>query len=391
MVTCGKSSIKKRWLTRLGTVKCGQRMERSSLGQLLLVGVPGLDLDSETVRLFRKVQPGGYILFGRNIRSASQLRKLIDDLRDLSLIEPIITIDQEGGRVSRLKLISNEPPNAQQLRKKGDPALIREHGRLTGELLRLFGFNLDLCPVLDISFDDDADNSLRGRCYGTSVKEVIAFAGAFNEALLETGILSCGKHFPGYAAATLDPHHELPCIDRSREELNRTELAIFRALAPRVSSMMVCHAWYPAFDPEKTPASLSRSIVTDLLLSEFDFDGLIMTDDLDMGAITNEVGLTPTIERAMLAGNHLSMICHRIHLIEEARAALEKAERAALGRALAAVDRFKQKMVAPKPFSEERFRGLDREVWELRVSVLGAEAASLRSPDDGKRSPVEIY
>jgi beta-N-acetylhexosaminidase len=366
-------------------------MERSSLGQLLLVGVPGLDLDSETVRLFRKVQPGGYILFGRNIRSASQLRKLIDDLRDLSLIEPIITIDQEGGRVSRLKLISNEPPNAQQLRKKGDPALIREHGRLTGELLRLFGFNLDLCPVLDISFDDDADNSLRGRCYGTSVKEVIAFAGAFNEALLETGILSCGKHFPGYAAATLDPHHELPCIDRSREELNRTELAIFRALAPRVSSMMVCHAWYPAFDPEKTPASLSRSIVTDLLLSEFDFDGLIMTDDLDMGAITNEVGLTPTIERAMLAGNHLSMICHRIHLIEEARAALEKAERAALGRALAAVDRFKQKMVAPKPFSEERFRGLDREVWELRVSVLGAEAASLRSPDDGKRSPVEIY
>src|SRR6202040_1801505 len=99
----------------------------------------------------------------------------------------------------------------------------------------------------------------------------------------------------------------------------------------------------------------SRSIVTDLLLSEFDFDGLIMTDDLDMGAITNEAGLTPTIERAMLAGNHLAMICHRIHLIEEARAALEKAERAALGRALAAVDRFKQKMVAPKPFSEERF------------------------------------
>ena len=128
-----------------------------------------------------KVQPGGYILFGRNIRSASQLRKLIDDLRDLSQIEPIITIDQEGGRVSRLKLIGNEPPNAQQLRKKADPALIREHGRLTGELLRLFGFNLDLCPVLDISFDDEADNSLRGRCYGTSVEEVVAFAGAFNE------------------------------------------------------------------------------------------------------------------------------------------------------------------------------------------------------------------
>ena len=366
-------------------------MERSSLGQLLLVGVPGLELDSATAGLFRKVQPGGYILFGRNIQSAPQLRRLIDDLRELSQIEPIITIDQEGGRVSRLKMIGHEPPNAQQLREKGDPALLREHGRLTGELLRLFGFNLDLCPVLDISFNDDADNSLRGRCYGTSVKQVIEFAGAFNEALLETGILSCGKHFPGYAAATLDPHHELPRIDRSREELNRTELAIFREFAHRVSSMMICHGWYPAFDREKTPASLSRSIVTDLLMSELDFDGLIMTDDLDMGAITNESGFTATMERAILAGNHLAMICHRVHLIEEARGAFEKVERAALDRALAGVDRFKQKMAAPKPFSEERFRALDREVWEFRVAVLGAEAAALRSPEDGKRSPVETY
>src|ERR1700688_4635037 len=104
-------------------------MESSNLGQLLLVGVPGLELDSETARLFKKVQPGGYILFGRNIRSAMQLRRLIDDLRDLSQIEPIITIDQEGGRVSRLKLIGHEPPNAQQLRRKADQALIREHGR----------------------------------------------------------------------------------------------------------------------------------------------------------------------------------------------------------------------------------------------------------------------
>src|SRR6202030_1303389 len=335
-------------------------MELSSLGQLLLVGVPGLELDSETARLFRKAQPGGYILFGRNIRSATQLRKLIDDLRDLSQVEPIVTIDQEGGRVSRLKLIGHEPPNAQQLRRKADLALIREHGRLTGELLRLFGFNLDLCPVLDISFHDDADNSLRGRCYGTSVDEVVASAGTFNQSLLATGILSCGKHFPGYAAATLDPHHELPRIERSREELDRTELAIFREFAHRVSSMMVCHAWYQAFDPEKTPASLSRSIVTDLLLSEFGFDGLIMTDDLDMGAIANEAGFAATMEQAILAGNHLAMICHRVHLLEDACAALEKVERAALDRALAGVDRCKRKMAAPRPFSEERHRALDR-------------------------------
>src|SRR6202140_1003890 len=152
------------------------------LGQLILPGVPGKELDAKSAALFRRVQPGGFILFGRNIESAPQLRKLIDDLRDLSKIEPIITIDQEGGRVSRLRLIGNEPPNAQQLRDKNDVELIRRHGDITGRLLRVFGFNLDLCPVLDISFDDAADNSLRGRCYGKNVEQVAPNASAFNEA-----------------------------------------------------------------------------------------------------------------------------------------------------------------------------------------------------------------
>jgi beta-N-acetylhexosaminidase len=136
----------------------------SHAGQLLLVGVPGPALDSATAAVYRRIQPGGFILFGRNIQTPGQLRKLIDDLRDLSKIEPIITIDQEGGRVSRLKLIGNEPPNAVQLRDRNDLQLIRRHGEITARLLRIFGFNLDLCPVLDLSWDDEADNSLRGRC-----------------------------------------------------------------------------------------------------------------------------------------------------------------------------------------------------------------------------------
>src|SRR6266850_226970 len=188
-------------------------MPSSDPGQLLLVGVPGLELDTVTADHFRKLQPGGFILFARNIKTPAQLRKLIDDLRDLSDVEPIITIDQEGGRVSRLKLIGNEPPSAQQLRDKGDIELIRQHGDITGDLLRLFGFNLDLCPVLDISFDDDADNSLRGRCYGKTVEQVVRNAGAFNDAMRGEGIGSCGKHFPGYSAATVDAHHDLPKID----------------------------------------------------------------------------------------------------------------------------------------------------------------------------------
>src|SRR5437016_11627045 len=203
-------------------------MSADSLGPLMLTGVPGPQFDAETGTLFRPFQPGGFILFARNIESAAQLRKLIDDLRGLSKIEPIITIDQEGGRVSRLRLIGNEPPNAQQLRDKNDVELIRRHGDITGRLLRVFGFNLDLCPVLDISFDDDADNSLRGRCYGKTVDQVVRNAGAFNDALRGQGIASCGKHFPGYSAASSDAHYELPRIDRTREQLDQSELAVFR-------------------------------------------------------------------------------------------------------------------------------------------------------------------
>lgn len=368
-----------------------QPMERSDLGQLLLVGVPGPELDPETAEAFRQIQPGGFVLFGRNIRAPSQLRKLVDDLRDLSGVEPIIAIDQEGGRVSRLKMIGNEPPNAQQLRQKGDENLIRTHGELTGNLLRLFGFNLDLCPVLDISFDDEADNSLRGRCWGTSVPQVLRFAGAFHDGLLSTGVLTCGKHFPGYAAAGLDPHHDLPTIKRSRTELEGCELKIFRAFADRVSSMMIGHAWYPALDPEKIPASLSRPVVTNLLKEELGFAGLIMTDDLDMGAIINEVGFAEAIARSITAGNHLAMICHRIPMVREAYNTLHRLPSKLLEPALSAITDIKRHLAPAPPFSEEGFRWLDDQVWNLRVAALGPELAKQRSPDDGKRSPVEVY
>ncbi|MDQ6939500.1 MAG: glycosyl hydrolase [Verrucomicrobiota bacterium] len=361
------------------------------LGQLLLTGVPGTELDSEAAALFRKVQPGGFILFGRNIRSAPQLRKLIDDLRDLSTIEPIITIDQEGGRVSRLRLIGNEPPNAQQLRDKNDPALVRQHGQITGRLLRLFGFNLDLCPVLDISFDDEADNSLRGRCYGRDVEQVVRLAGAFNDALREGGITSCGKHFPGYSAAGLDAHHDLPKIDRTRGELEANELAVFRQFAGRVDSMMVCHGWYPTFDAEKLPASLSPRVVTELLRDDLGFGGLIMTDDLDMGAIYNEYGLEETIRLAIAAGNDLAMICHRVDQMGEALGILENLPRSQLDRATKSVARFKTSLAAPTEFSQEKFHAIDAEIWDLRVATLGEAGAAQRSPEDGARSPVETY
>src|SRR5256714_3844550 len=366
-------------------------MKADSLGQLIMTGVPGKELDGKTARLFREVKPGAFILFGRNIESAPQLRKLIDDLRDLSQIEPIVTIDQEGGRVSRLRLIGSEPPNAQQLRDKDDVDLMRSHGDITARLLRVFGFNLDLCPVLDISFDDNADNSLRGRCYGKTVEQVVRNAGAFNDAMRKQGIASCGKHFPGYTCARSDAHFELPKIDRTREELDQNELAVFKQFVDRVDSMMICHGWYSSLEPEKSPASLSRRIITDLLRNEFGFDGLVMTDDLDMGAILNGYGLQDTIRLAIGAGNDLVMICHRIPEIENVRKILETLPRQQTERALASVAKFKKQMQPPHEFSDAAFRKIDNETWELRVATLGEERAKQRSVEDGKRSPVETY
>jgi beta-N-acetylhexosaminidase len=371
-------------------------MARSETGQLLLTGVPGPELDAHSAALYREIQPGGFILFGRNIKTPAQLRKLVDDLRGLSHIEPIITIDQEGGRVSRLRLIGNEPPNAQQLRERDSVELIERHGAITARLLRLFGFNLDLCPVLDISFDDEADNSLRGRCYGKDVAQTIRNAGAFNAALREGGIASCGKHFPGYSRAPLDAHHELPVIPLSRADLDEHELAVFRHFIPAdgpdaVDSMMVCHAQYPYLEPDGLPASLSRRIVTELLREELGFAGLIMTDDLDMGAILNHYSLEETIRLAIGAGNDLAMICHRVEALPEAHGYLERLPSAELDRALRSVAAFKQRLAPPDAFSEEEFRLRDAEVYQLRLDTLGPELAPLRSPEDGKRSPVEIY
>jgi beta-N-acetylhexosaminidase len=366
-------------------------MKADSLGQMIMTGVPGKELDSKTAKLFRKVQPSAFILFGRNIESPAQFRKLIDDLRDVSEIEPIITVDQEGGRVSRLRLIGNEPPNAQQLRDKNNLDLIQRHGDITGRLLRLFGFNLDLCPVLDISFNDDADNSLRGRCYGKTVEQVVRNASAFNAALRKQGIASCGKHFPGYSAANSDAHYELPRIDRSREQLDRNELAVFREFAQDVDSMMICHGWYPCFEPEKMPATLSRRIITDLLRNELGFDGLVMTDDLDMGAILTRYRLEDTICLAVAAGNDVTMICHRIPEIETVHRILGTLPRDQIDRALQNVARFKERLMPPDEFSETAYRKIDDEIKGLRVAVLGEERARQPTSQSVQHSPVEMF
>jgi beta-N-acetylhexosaminidase len=360
-------------------------------GQYILMGVPGTELDVKTAAIIRGVQPTGFILFGRNIKAPSQLRKLIDDLRGEVKHEPVITIDQEGGRVSRLKECGSEPPSAKQLREKGDIRLIERHGALTGEILRLFGFNLNLAPVVDVSVNGDLDNSLKNRTWGLTPDEVIANAGAFTRTMREQGVLSCGKHFPGYSYAAVDPHHELPVVARSREELEEIEWKAFKALAHELDSMMVGHANYPALDDSGYPSSLSRKIIHDLLRVEWGYQGCVISDDLDMGAIVGHYGLGESVTRAVEAGNDLVLLCHRPELIPEAAKALESISSARAAEAEKQILHFREKLDPPHAFSVEAHAALDKKIYQLRVDTLGEEDAASRSIDDGKRSPVETF
>lgn len=369
----------------------GIMSDLSSGGLFVIQGVPGPELDSVTAASIRETQPGGFILFGRNVKSPEQVRKLIDDLRSLVHHEPIVTIDQEGGRVSRLKEIGSEPPSAKQLRDKGDLSLITRHGKITGQLLRHFGFNLDLCPVLDISFDDEADNSLKNRTYGRTPQEVVRNARAFAEGMHGEGILTCGKHFPGYSAAGVDPHHDLPRILRTRAELEATEWIPFRELLGEMDTLMMGHAVYPELDDTLPPASLSHKVITGLLRNEWDYKGCVMTDDLDMGAMINYCDFQSSVSRAIEAGNDLMLLCHRTELIREAARVLAALPTSLTDPARERIHALQKRLVKPDTFSLAKFRELDGTVMQLRIDTLGREAAVQRSVDDGKRSPVELF
>jgi beta-N-acetylhexosaminidase len=335
------------------------------------MGLPGPTLSAGARALIKRIQPGGFILFGRNIAAPRQLFDLIAELYALSDRTPIITIDQEGGRVSRLKLIGEEPPSADQLRCAGDLALVREHGELTGRLLALFGFNLDLAPVVDYAPVADADNSLRGRCYGATPDEVIANAGLFLDAMKAQGVLGTAKHFPGYTHCGIDPHGDLPRVDRTLAQINAGEMRTFRAFTTSADAFMVGHGHFPAWHAAPFPASLSAKIIRDFLIKDLGYQGLVMTDDLEMGAVAIRYGAKRATQLAIGAGEHMVMFCHNPACAEIARDTLAMMTAAELRPALSALTKIKQKLITiPATFDAGQFKELNARIKSLRERTL---------------------
>jgi len=295
------------------------------IGQLFFIGIPGAELDAETQRLIADIQPGGVCLFARNIKQLKQTRDLLDGLNSAITVRPFLSLDQEGGRVDRLRRVMTPMPAPSQLRNAQDTG---ELGSIIGEALALLGFNMDFAPVVDVIDDERRKlvNGLQSRGLGNSKEEAVEMAHAFLHGLARSGILGCLKHFPGLAAAQVDSHEELPIVPLTDDELDEVDLVPYRKLIASNStvSVMVAHAAYPntrlqEFDDngKLIPSSLSRRVVTTLLRDELNFKGVAITDDMEMGAIVRNYGMGEACKMAITAGQDMLAICASVDAINE--------------------------------------------------------------------------
>jgi beta-N-acetylhexosaminidase len=310
-------------------------------GQMLVVGLAGLELEGPERRALAAGARGGVVLFRRNVGSGADGLGAVRALNRAvagacpSDAPPLIAVDQEGGRVMRLG-----PPAMQlpPMRRLGDvdaspsAELVRRVAEAQARELAALGFTMSFAPVADIHTRDE--NPIIGdRAFATTPEGVARLGGAWAEGLSRGGVLSCAKHFPGHGDTTVDSHLALPHVDRPKPDLERIEIAAFRALAanPAIDAMMTAHVVYRALDEEQ-PATLSHAICTDLLRRQLRFPGVLFSDDLEMKALT--MPIAEAAVRAVNAGCDALLVCSRADLVEGAHEALvHEAEKSAAFRA----------------------------------------------------------
>lgn len=358
------------------------------IGQFLFIGLPGPELDADTRALIAEVQPGGIIIFGRNVAGPEQLRSLLHGVSELIPTPPLVGIDQEGGLVDRLRRIFTPMPSARTIRQHGDLAAARTLGRVTGEVLRMLGFNINFAPVMSIMTDDRdlLSNGLYSRSFGRSPGEVLGYTTVYMRGLQATGCLGCLKHFPGIGAGEVDSHEEMPIVHLSHDDLIAQDLApyieLFQRRDDRVRCVMVSHGGFPNIDiREETtggllePASLNYNIVTRLLREELDYKHLVVTDDLEMGAIARHCEIEDAAVRAFMAGEDMLLICASPEKIRRGyHGLLEAAKVGGLPRdrvkeSLERIARTKTIMEPPIPLDMKRFQVLADEIMKLNSKL----------------------
>ncbi|HSA59226.1 MAG TPA: beta-N-acetylhexosaminidase [bacterium] len=282
------------------------------VAKLFVWGFEGMSVSSRLKALLRAHPIAGVVLFKRNIATLEGMRALNRDLKKIGGRRFLIAIDEEGGRVSRLPAVALKfPPAAfwgKLFEREKDLRLVTRMGRLLGRELKSVGVNLDFAPVLDVN--SNPQNPIIGdRAFSGDPKTAALVALAFERGLRREGILTCGKHFPGHGDTTTDSHRTLPKVRRVRVGLERVEILPFRkAAAARIPMLMTAHVVYPALDP-KLPATLSPRILQGLLRKEMGYRGVVISDDLQMKAISRKYAPDEAAVLALEAGCDLLLVC----------------------------------------------------------------------------------
>jgi beta-N-acetylhexosaminidase len=281
---------------------------KTALGQCFWIGIDGTSADvPSTMEIFKTFKPGGIVLFLRNVESIDQVRKLNADLQQMAEIPLFIAIDQEGGTVERLQALIGTIPPAMSFSAARNKRLIRKVHGTHSRILNQLGFNVNFTPVLDLALTF-ADNGLGTRCFSDRPKEIAKYAKEVINAHEKHGILVCGKHFPGLGDTDRDSHFDLPTVPRPWKQIQREDLYPYKKLLASLPFIMINHALYKDKN-RKLPASLAPEIVRDFLIKQWKYAGLSISDDLIMGAVSNMYNLTESASRALLAGNHLFLVC----------------------------------------------------------------------------------
>ena len=273
-------------------------------GQLIMVRLFGTELDADTDAFLRQYKVRGACLFRQNMTDAAQLTRFTGMLRDAMGPEALIALDQEGGAVVRSTWVP-APPSAMALGAANDPQLAREVGAAVARAVRALGFNWNFAPVLDLN-NNPHNPVIAERSFGADPDTATRIAMAWMEGSESEGVACCVKHFPGHGDTHVDSHRDLPTVDKPLAELERFEFAPFRIAAPKASAVMTAHIVYPALDPHN-PATMSRPILTGILRERFGFDGVIITDGMDMHAIAHRYGAGEAAVNALLAGADMVM------------------------------------------------------------------------------------
>ncbi len=273
----------------------------------LLIGIPSTIISPKIEAQLRRINPKGIILFGRNYESEPQLKQFIKDVRLILGDEIIIAVDHEGGRVVRFPEILPRLPSPSVLGKELNPTRIYQLSRETGSSLRELGINFNLAPVVDVA-TPISHFSLRNRCYSSDPVWVAEMGVAFVMGMHDAGIKCTAKHFPGLGLGCQDTHESGTMVTASREKLEQHWLPFRKMIAAGIDAILISHAVYPALDPTR-PATFSRSIITEILRKQMGFTGLIISDDLLMGAITNYYSIQDAVINCLAAGCDSASVC----------------------------------------------------------------------------------